>query len=379
MKILLFLVRRILSLRYKVKMKWVEHLTHDGPVLVLPNHVALVDPRIMLSFLWKYLPVSPVASEKYYNKPIFKQIMSAMGTVPIWEMSAWADPEKVKEVFQKVVGALWSGKNILIYPSGQIYRQGFESIKWKQSVYNIAKMMPENMKVVWIKDRWLWWSIWSMAWDNWNTWFFWIYRKCVWYVISNLIFFVPKRDVNIEIEDITDQINTYKNMSLNEFNWYLENFYNTDENWEKYIEKANYLKHYFYYNDTKDKKEPEMITWSEKELNSVKKYDLSKIDEKIKTDIKNKAAEIKWIKSSSVKDDSKLILDLFFDSLDAAEIKSYVQANFPWSSNPPITDLKTISDLCIMAAWMSENEEELKPCEWWDKSSEVWLLRNNII
>ena len=64
----------------------------------------------------------------------------------------------------------------------------------------------------------------------------------------------------------------------------------------------------------------------------------------------------------SIKKD--LILDLYFDSLDLAEIKSYIQANFSWASNPPITDLKSVWDLIIMAVWLSDNIEELKECDW---------------
>ncbi len=376
MKIILFIVRRVLSLRYRVNITWKQNLIHDGPVLVLPNHVALVDPRIMLSFLWKYLKLSPVASEKYYNKPIFKQIMTLMWTVPIWEMSAWADPEKVKQVFAKVVNSLEKWNNILIYPSGQIYRQGYESIKWKQSVYNIAKMMPENTKVLGVRDRWLWGSIWSMARDNWKTWFFKLYWMSIKYVFANLIFFVPKREVNIEIEDITENIKLYRNMSLNEFNLYLEDFYNT-EGKKKYIEKVNYFKHYFYYDDVKGRKVPEIITWSEKELNATKKHDLTKIDKQLKNKINKKISEIKSISISSIKDNSNLVLDLFFDSLDSAEIKSYIQGNFQEASNPPITDLKTVWDLYIMAAWLSENTEELKECIWNWKMGK-WLLIDKI-
>ncbi len=379
-KIILFLVRRVLSLRYKVKLKWVENLKHDWPILLLANHVALVDPRILISFLGKYLSISPVASEKYYNKPWIKQVMDLVWTVPIWEMEAWADATKVKEVFSKIVDSLKSGKNILIYPSWQIYRQNFESIKWKQSVYNIVKLMPENTKVVGIRDRWLWGSIWSMAWDNWKSWFWKLYLKSIWYVIANLIFFVPKREVNIEIEDITEQINLYKNMSLWEFNWFLENFYNKSPE-----EKLNFIKHYFYYNDVKNKKEPEIITWSLKDLQNSKKLDLSQIPEEIKKDIFKKIANIKEIMTSpqpspqgerekSISENSNLILDLFFDSLDMAEIKSYIQAKYPQSSNPPITDLKTVWDLLIMAVWKSENREELKPCDWQEFSKKGDLV-----
>lgn len=359
MKIILLLVRKILSLRYRVTLKGVENLNHDGPVLILPNHVALVDPRIIISFLGKYLNVSPVASEKYYNKPILKQIMDCVWTVPIGEMDAGADPEKVKDVFAKIVEAMKSWKNILIYPSWQIYRQGFESIKWKQAAYNIAKLMPGNTKVIWIKDRGLWWSMWSMAWDNWKTWFGWLYLKSIWYVIVNLIFFVPKRTVNLEIEDITSDINIYKNKSLNDFNSFLENFYNKD--WE---EKINYIKHYFYYDDIKYRVAPEMISWSLEELNNTKSHDLSKIDSEVTNKIITKIWELKEIDSKLVKEDSNLILDLFFDSLDLAETKSFVSWNFPWASNPPIWDLKTVWDLIIMAVGQSDNVEELKDCVW---------------
>jgi hypothetical protein len=55
-----------------------------------------------------------------------------------------------------------------------------------------------------------------------------------------VIFFIPKRKVTLEIQDITDQINLYKNMSLNEFNGFLENFYNT----EKSAPSSSNLKHH---------------------------------------------------------------------------------------------------------------------------------------
>jgi hypothetical protein len=57
--------------------------------------------------------------------------------------------------------------------------------------------------------------------------------------------------------------------------------------------------------------------------------------------------------------------------LDAAEIKSYIQANITWASNPPITDLKTVWDLYMMAIWESRSIEKLKVCEWGKKNPNV--------
>lgn len=380
MKLLIFIYRQILSLRYKVSIIWEEHLTHDWPILLLPNHIALVDPQILLSFLWKYLNVSPLASDKYYNTQGFKQIMDLFWTIPIWEISAWASSQEVKNSFNKVIDWLKSGKNILIYPSWQIYRQGFESIVWKQSVYNIAKMMPENAKVIWIKDFWLWGSMFSMWWDNWKTWLFSLLWKWIWIIVANLIFFVPKRKVSLEIEDITEQINLYKGMSLNEFNKYLENFYNSElplVDWVN-LEELNYIKHYFYYNNVKNRTEPEVISWSITELNTSKDHDLSGISEDIKKTINKKIAEIKEISPDNINDKSNLVLELYFDSLDMAEIKSFVQSNFKGTSNPPINDLKTTWDLYIMAVWKSDNVEELKPCDWW-KDEWEWLVIDKLV
>lgn len=373
MKIILFFSRLILSIRYRVKIHWVENLQHDWPILVLPNHIALVDPRIIMSFLWKYKTLSPLASEKYYNLPGLNQVMKMAWTVPIWEMTAWASIEEVKKVFSKIVDWLKEWKNILIYPSGQIYRQNFESIKWKQSTYYIVNNMPANTKVLLLRQRWLWWSMRSKAWDNWKTTFSKAYIKWILYTFANLIFFVPKRNVNIEIFDYTDEINKIKTNNLNEFNQFLEDFYNKEP-----AEELRFIKHYFYYNDVNNRKEPDIIDWSLKELSKTNIYDLKEIPLEVKNKIIEKVVLIKGIDKSSVSDDSKLVLDLFFDSLDTAEIKSYVQANFPWASNPPITDLKTIADLYVMAVGKSASVEKLKDCDWGRVSSSLSLLSEKI-
>jgi hypothetical protein len=46
-------------------------------------------------------------------------------------------------------------------------------------------------------------------------------------LFANLLFFAPRREVNIEIYDITKDIIELKNDDLNVMNKYLELFYNT--------------------------------------------------------------------------------------------------------------------------------------------------------
>jgi len=378
--LLIFLARLVLKTRYKVKLENPEILKYDGPSLIFPNHVALVDPMIVYSFLYPYVKLSPLASRKYYDKAGFKQIMQLFDTIPIEDLQQWWDKEQIQKSLDDVIKWLKTNKHILIYPSGQIYRQGFEVIRWKQIAYNVCNLMPENTKVFWLRTRWLWGSMYSMSWDNGQTPLWKLFLLWILFIFANLFFFLPKRKVSIEIVDITDKVNTYKNMTLNEFNGFLENFYNNDLDWfrndnewwkigknQKINESFSpvYIPHYFYYNDVKDKKEPEIITWSLKDLENTKKLDLTEIDEKTKKTIFKKIANQKEISVDNVDENKNLILDLYFDSLDMAEIKSYIQANFPWASNPPITDLKTVWDLLIMAVGKSENVEKLKECKWW--------------
>jgi 1-acyl-sn-glycerol-3-phosphate acyltransferase len=58
-------------------------LKYDGPSLIFPNHVALVDPMILTSFFSKYTNISPLASRKFYDKKGIKQVMDMFDTIPI--------------------------------------------------------------------------------------------------------------------------------------------------------------------------------------------------------------------------------------------------------------------------------------------------------
>lgn len=378
MKLVLFLYRMLLSLRYKVKIIWLENINKDSTYLFLPNHVALVDPQILLTYFWKYTKVSPVASEMYYNMPVLKNIMDMVWTVPVWEISDWADSKDVEKVFWKIVESLKNWKNILFYPSWQIYRQWFESIIWKQMAYNTVLMMPENIRVLWVKTRWLWWSMFSKSWDNWKTWIFSLMLKWLFFIFANFVFFLPKREVNIELVDITDDINKWKKENIDSFNKNLEHFYNVEKE-KDYVEEVKYLKHYFYYNDVASKKEPELITWSLKDLSSNSNVDITKVDNEIIEKIKSKIIEIKSLKDDVVIDtNTNMIIDLYFDSLDMAEIKSFVQSNFKQASNPPITSLKSFWDLVLMAVWQSNEVEKLKDCVWWENVNN-WFLKDKFL
>ncbi len=266
-------------------------------------------------------------------------------------------------MYENIIQGLREGKAILIYPAGQIYRQGYESIKGKQTVYQVMQQLPENTKILGLKDRGLWGSIWSMAWDNGQSSFGKAYLLSIWYILSNLIFFVPKRKVSLSLFDITSEALATHTQGLNALNHFLENFYNT-ENGVAYQEEVSYIPHYFYYNDVKNRTLPEHISGSEKELSQTNTIDIRTLHPENLEIIQQKIADMKKINSETIEAKSRLVLDLYFDSLDMAEIKSYLQAKYTQASNPPITSLKTVGDLWAMVEGKSETQEVLKSCDW---------------
>lgn len=346
-----------LKLRYSITVSWLEKIHKGKSYLFLPNHQALFDPLITGALIGKENQFSPVVSETYYNLPLLKLFFKLVWAVSVWDLQrGTGDKDKVKNTFHSIIEKLKEEKNVLLYPAGQLYSQGFEVVRWKQTAFNVVQLMPDDTQIIWIRLTWLWWSVASKAY-NWTTPnFFVVFIKWMFFLLANLVFFSPRRKINIEIVNLTRELKSQK--KLNDFNKKLEEFYNVQGE-----ESIKYISHFFYFNDVKDKVEPAIIKGSLKEIWSSQEMKVE-IPENVQREIVQKISEIKWIDREKIQLNSNLIIDLYFDSLDLAELKAATQVLFKWGSNPPITDLKTVYDICVMAMWKSTTREALKACEW---------------
>jgi len=352
------LMKLFIRARYRVNITWLELLDRKWSNLILPSHVALMDPLIIFAFLWENGKLSPVITEDYYKVPVFKQLLDSVWAIPIPDLAKDDRKLDTSVIVKNVVDALENGCNILLYPQWALARQGFQSIVGKKTAFLITQEAPKDTKILTVNIRWLWWSRSSRAW----TWkapnlalFF---LKWLRFLLWNLFFFVPKRKVEIEIKDSTALLHKVEKEWLDAFNQELEKIYNA-----KWEEKLNYMTGLCWYNTTKNHKEPSVIQWSIKDLKRTSfnwKTDIpSDILDKITSIVKKIKPEFTW----KISLDTNLILDCFFDSLDMAELKSTVQSAFSNASNPPLLDLKTVWDVAMMAIWQSTTIEEMKPCE----------------
>lgn len=234
---------------------------------------------------------------------------------------------------------------------------------------------PPSTKILGVRIRGLRGSIWSRARNGQSPSFLWTSIKSIWYLLANGFFFMPKREVIIEFTEQTKSFKTLAQGQLKDFNQALEAFYN-----EPGEEKVNYLQHYRFWNDTKRKHLPEYIHNSIKSFQQTQSYKSSDFDPQITEAIKEEIRTLKNLnKNENLDLDQNLILDLYLDSLDMAELKNTLLSRYPKASNTPLLELKTIADLVAMAMGLSKSEKDnFKPCNRQIKiQNHEWMLDEN--
>jgi 1-acyl-sn-glycerol-3-phosphate acyltransferase len=227
-KTLAFVTRNILRLRYRVILIGSEVLDKNNSMLVLPNHQALIDPIILISNMYRYSTVLPAISSKYYDIIFLKAFFKNLGAIRVSDLERGSrDVNVLKDISRAILKGLKRGKSMVLYPSGQIANQGFERIANKKSAHVLVSKLPQNSEVIGVRIHGLWGSMWSKAKTGASPDFFLQFLKGIFYIFLNLIFFIPKRKVEIEFFDITEQAKESATKGRKEFNQFLEEFYNS--------------------------------------------------------------------------------------------------------------------------------------------------------
>lgn len=241
-KLLAFITRLLLRLRYRISIKGEEIIHTNSPVLYLPNHPAMIDPVILLSEIYRFSSAIPVISENYYDIPVARWYFRQMGAVRVSDLEKGSrDTGVLQSITRAVYKSLKRHTNVLIYPGGQLASQGYERILNKKSAYHIVNALPGNVQIVAVRFTGLWGSMWSKAKTGKSPDFFLQLVKGFFYVLANLVFFVPRRTVNIEFEDITPMAREMALLGQKPFNTFLEELYNRHGE-----EPARFVKHFFF-------------------------------------------------------------------------------------------------------------------------------------
>lgn len=226
-KVYFWKMRLFFSLRYRVTIKGADALNGDAPILILPNHPALIDPILLMSYLFKYRTVVPVITSSYYDLPIVKWVFAKWGAVRVSDLEKGSrNTDVLNDIYRGVTVAYGKGNDVLLYPSGRLSVGGVERILNKKSAHHVVDKMQNDIRVVGVRISGLWGSSWSKAKTGESPCFFRTLFSNILFLVTNFILFMPRREVVIEFEDISKLAHASAKEGRKEFNSYLESFYN---------------------------------------------------------------------------------------------------------------------------------------------------------
>lgn len=221
------ILRALLRLRYRVVIYGLDSLDDTRGWFILPNHPAEVDPVIIVPFFWPTFQPRPVLLEDVYNEPYAKWLLWCARAIPIPDLEKTRSIESVRKLkaqLATIVDARKEGDNILMYPSGRLYRDGVEKIGNASGVHLMLQRAPDA-RVLLVRTRGLWGSSFSCAHGN---------RPNVGIallnglkvLLFNGIFFAPRRKIVIDCMPAPDDFPQHGDRL--EINTWLEEWYNRD-------------------------------------------------------------------------------------------------------------------------------------------------------
>ena len=205
--------------------------------LVLPNHPAMVDPMLVGVAFWK-TPLKPLSDESFFHTGIVApHVLKTLGAVAVPDLRKHRTAQGAtiaRGLGDIVKSTLEDGGNVIFYPSGHIQTEPeHEDIGTRQLAYNICREIGEaglcsrEIRVICVRTRGLWGSIWSRKGRKTSPSFVPTFIKSVflWFFWAP---FVPRRRVTMHVEDMTDRVKEWSSLTRLEFNRKLEEWYNAE-------------------------------------------------------------------------------------------------------------------------------------------------------
>jgi acyl-CoA synthetase (AMP-forming)/AMP-acid ligase II/1-acyl-sn-glycerol-3-phosphate acyltransferase/acyl carrier protein len=338
-------VKFILSLRYKIKVDGLENIStnNNKGIVFLPNHPALIDPAVCLSILYPKFRPRPLVDKEQGNKPFVKWLVNHIQPIFIPDLSQNGKNKvtSVKQALNEVIDSLDSGKNIILYPSGRLYRSSLEDLAGNSGVEYILKNIPE-VNIALIRTTGLWGSSFSYA-DGQAPSLFRHFKKYLSAIIINGFFFTPKRKVHIEIIQGNSLKSQPDRLSINK---QLEIFYNEKK-------QPNLRVPYFWWQGSTPENIPEPV----KKVFSGKAGNISKTTKDL---VLEKLKELTGY--SDIKETDRLAHDLAIDSLAMMEFAGWLESEFGVLLDD-MTSLLTVNDSLLAASGQIPEKKQtiLKP------------------
>ncbi|MGA2187089.1 MAG: AMP-binding protein [Steroidobacteraceae bacterium] len=303
--------------------------------LFMPNHPALIDPVILIAHLHGKFGVRPLALEDRIGQPVVRAMADLVGVLRVPAQSE-LEPSSVREVQRSIdlcIEALKQGDNVLLYPAGRLMRQRLETLGGVSAAHRIISELPD-IKVILVRTTGLWGS--SFGWalgtpPHFKEGLIGHLRQ----VLTSGIWFVPKRDVHIELAEPDDLPRHGDRLDLNA---YLDRFYNHAAPAALYVPYSVWER-----GGTRELPEPKLITAQAAADAPVATRQIVLAHLQQATGIDNP------------RDDQELARDLGLDSLATTDILLWLEKEFAVSV-PGVDAVRTVGDLILAACGVASAE-----------------------
>jgi long-chain-fatty-acid--[acyl-carrier-protein] ligase len=226
--------RMLLALRYRVHTRGLKQLQGlPGPVLILPNHPAYIDPPLVLGALWPALRPRPLIYEGffrnpgYFRTPLSGPLIQFLGAllVPDLDRPSARARARAEQAVARVVAGLRRGDNYILWPAGHIQRDGVERLRAARALTEILQAVPEAT-VVLVRTRGLRGSMFSYARTGSRPHIMARLGAGAGWLLSNLLLLMPRRPVDITVE-VLDR-GRLPDLQRAAVNRWFETWYNAD-------------------------------------------------------------------------------------------------------------------------------------------------------
>ena len=343
---LAFLLRKGLSLRYRVEIRGLETLTPEklnrpGGILFLPNHPAHVDPMLIGLLLWPRYRMRPLAIEYIYRQPWMAPLMKLVKALPIPNFETSVNQLKIHKAQQAIVEiteGLKRGENFLLYPAGRLKSSGKEVLGGSSGAHDLIRAYPDA-NIVLIRTTGLWGSSFSRALTGKSPDLRLTIGKGILTALKNFIFFMPRREVLIEIE--AEPKGLPRDSDRLVFNRFLEkwyNFYEIGEGNRVDEEPLKLVSRSIFYEDL-----PQVFEFKKRKVSGN-----ASISPEVAKKVYAEIARLVEKPELEVHPEMDLAVDLGMDSLQVAELISFIGEEYHIGELHP-EDLETVQSALEIA------------------------------
>lgn len=332
LRVSLFFIKAIFRLRYKMEYSGLEHVhkamkNNQSGALFLPNHPAyLVDPLMIAFPILVPYEVRPLVTEYMFFNPLFNWIMRLTRALPVPNFDTGVNPLKLSRLRKTLAitdEGIKEGESFLIYPAGMTKKIAREILGGAFAVQELLSKNPETL-VILVRLTGLWGSRFSRAYTKGRKVDMLEMMKLSFLdMLKGLIFFLPRRKVTIEFEVAGEDFPRSQNKQV--INRYLEQWYNKPfVESESKGEPLSIVPYSFWGGELPRIEEERVEDVSEKE-----------IPKQVEEEVITKIAEIARLPVSEVTLKKHLTADLCLDSLNIAELITFLETRFDIRSVDP--------------------------------------------